>query len=216
MAQTKIMAVIPARGNSKGIPRKNLKLLGGKPLVVWAIDALKDSKLVDLVVVSSEDKKIQEIAFKNKVGVIDRPKGLSSDAATATEVVEHAISLFPDYNIVITYLPTSPFISGSDIDKMVEMLIEKKAKAIQAVAEPREQPFHMCQMKEDNSLFNITKCLNRQFMPKYYHLVGVDITSQKSDGGIYGYEVSIEDGIDIDCLLDFELAEIIANKRSKR
>lgn len=126
----KILAVIPARGCSKTIPRKNIKLIHGKPLVVWSILAAKNSKYLDKIIVSTDDKEIAKIAIKAGAEVLDRPKKYATDKATTISVLQHAIKEVPGYDAIVLLQPTSPLRTGKLIDKAVERFIKSKADTL--------------------------------------------------------------------------------------
>ncbi|OGZ64139.1 MAG: hypothetical protein A3A98_04130 [Candidatus Staskawiczbacteria bacterium RIFCSPLOWO2_01_FULL_40_39] len=126
----KILAVIPARGGSKTIPRKNIKLIHGKPLVVWSILAAKNSKYLDKIIVSTDDKEIAKIAIKAGAEVLDRPKKYATDKATTISVLQHAIKEVPGYDAIVLLQPTSPLRTGKLIDKAVERFIKSKADTL--------------------------------------------------------------------------------------
>jgi len=120
-----ILAVIPARGGSKRCPRKNLKFFRGKPLVLWSIEAAQESKLIDTVVVSTDDWEITGLAMKY-VPVITRPPELATDTATNEDVLRHAIKIFPGHDWVVLLQPTSPLRTPEDIDECI--LLAKQDK----------------------------------------------------------------------------------------
>lgn len=115
-----ILAVIPARGGSKGIPRKNLYPLLGKPLVVWSIEAAKRSALIDRFVVSTEDAEISQICRDAGAEVLQRPVELASDDATSVVVLQHAIQEIP-CKVVVLLQPTSPI--RYDIDAAISIFL---------------------------------------------------------------------------------------------
>src|SRR3989344_6294036 len=102
------IAVIPARGGSKGLPRKNIKKLLGKPLIAYTIEAAKKAKSLDRIFVSTEDKEIAKIAKKYGAEVIERPFELAADDAPTYRVLQHAINEIGNAEVVVTLQPTSP------------------------------------------------------------------------------------------------------------
>ncbi len=124
----KILAIIPARGGSKGVPRKNIRDVGGKPLIYWTIKAALDSGLIDKLVVSTEDKEIAEIARSFNAQVIDRPAELAEDTALTEPVMLHALlelekeGYVPDYVSLIQC--TSPFLTGEVVRDVARKLID--------------------------------------------------------------------------------------------
>lgn len=121
-----ILGVIPARGGSKGIPRKNIKMIAGKPLIAWTIDAAKKSRLMDDFVVSTEDREIANIAKKYGAKIINRPAELATDEATTISVLQHVLSIIPADDIVLLQ-PTSPIRSKGLIDKCIKRYLDAGA-----------------------------------------------------------------------------------------
>lgn len=135
----RVLAIIPARGGSKGIPRKNIKPMLGKPLIAWSIEQAKASGSISKVVVSTEDAEIASVSRKYGAEVIDRPKELASDQASSFDVILHALSHLESkgerFDMFIFLEPTSPLRDVSDIDKSLELLVKNpKANAIVGVA----------------------------------------------------------------------------------
>lgn len=143
MIQNKrVLAVIPARGGSKGVPFKNIKLLCGKPLIFWSIDAGKKSKYVDRVVVSTDDEEIAQVAkdFGGDVPFL-RPVELALDTSAPAEALLHVLTTLEKqgekYDYIIQLDPTSPLRTADDIDSALEALIDNKfAKSIVGMARP--------------------------------------------------------------------------------
>lgn len=126
-----VLALIPARGGSKGLAGKNIKELHGKPLVGWPIEAAVQSKYVDRVIISTDDKKIAEIAKEQGAEVpFLRPTELAGDTATSISVIEHALQYCQSEGFSYRYLiylePTSPLTETEDVDKALELLISQR------------------------------------------------------------------------------------------
>ena len=102
------LAIIPARGGSKRLPRKNILDLSGRPMISWSIDAGLKSKYIDKVVVSSDDDEILDIAKKFKAETVKRPGELASDIATSNDVVKHALENIEEHDYIVLLQPTSP------------------------------------------------------------------------------------------------------------
>jgi len=137
----KLLAIIPARGGSKGIPGKNIKRLGGLPLIAWTIRAAKKSKLIDCVVVSTEDKKIATVAKKFGAEVpFLRPKGLSRDSTPGIEPVLHACLELPEYQEILCLQPTSPLRSSGDIDQLVAFARKRRASSVLSLCPASKHP----------------------------------------------------------------------------
>ncbi len=124
-----ILGVIPARGGSKGIPRKNLKLLLGRPLVCWSISAAKHAELLDRFVVSTEDPEIAAVAHAEGAEVLDRPSELATDGATTVSVLQHAIEVLKPSTVVLLQ-PTSPIRPHGLIDRAISTFRETDADTV--------------------------------------------------------------------------------------
>ena len=115
--------MIPARGGSKGLPKKNVLSFSGKPLIAHTINQAKNSKYIDRIILSSEDKEIIDIVSQYNVDIpFIRPKHLSDDHTSGVDVALHAIKNIPGYEIFIVLQPTSPLRSTEDIDNCIEKL----------------------------------------------------------------------------------------------
>jgi CMP-N-acetylneuraminic acid synthetase len=114
------IAIIPARGGSKGLPGKNIKLLNNKPLIAWSIESALQSKKIDRVIVSTDSDDIKNVALKYGAEVIDRPTHLSTDEATTISVLEHIIEEIPLVDSIVVLQPTSPLRDNNLIDNCIE------------------------------------------------------------------------------------------------
>ena len=117
-----ILGLIPARGGSKGVPGKNIKLIHGKPLIVWTIEHAKKSKKIDKIIVSTDSDEIANVAQKCGVEVLRRPKELATDTASTQDVMVHALQNYPA-DILVLLQPTSPYRSEGLIDRCVESFL---------------------------------------------------------------------------------------------
>lgn len=139
-----VLAIIPARGGSKGIPRKNIKLLAGKPLIAWTIEEAKKSKYIDRLILSSDDEEIIEVAKEyNCETPFKRPAKLADDSARSIDVILHAVNFckeFNDKDICVLLEPTSPLRDSNDIDDAIEFLVNNdNAESIVGIAEVESQ-----------------------------------------------------------------------------
>lgn len=130
----KAIAVIPARGGSKGVPRKNVRLLGGVPLIVHTIRAALASQLLDTVVVSTEDEEIARVAAEAGALVVDRPAELSTDTVQNTDVVRHALhsAQGAGHRQVVLLQPTSPLRGADAIDACLRLLSDGQGGAVRS------------------------------------------------------------------------------------
>ncbi len=227
-----ILGLIPARGGSKGLPRKNIKSLLGKPLIAWTIEQALASKYLDRVVVSTDDKEIAEISKKYGADVpFIRPKELAEDNAKGIDVVLHAIDWFREnnkrkqYDLIMLLQPTSPLRITEDIDKAIELLFLKEAKAIVSVCEVDHHPLWVNTLPEDGCMRNFIRQeimnKNRQELPVFYRLNGAIYLAYcnylKEQKGFFGdktfaYIMPRERSIDIDDEIDLKLAEVMMEK----
>lgn len=227
----RIVALIPARGGSKGLPRKNIRPLSGRPLIAWTIDSAKSSRYVDWTVVSTEDAQIAEIARENGAAVpFMRPEELARDTSRGMEVVLHAIRWIREnektsYDLLLLLQPTSPLRNAGDIDKAIDLLFEKEAKAIVSICETEHHPYRMNTLPANGCLKDFIKQeargKNRQELPVFYRVNGciylayfeylVTNNSFFSDR-TFAYVMPRERSVDMDGELDFELAEIMLKR----
>ncbi len=220
------LAIIPARGGSKRLPRKNVLDLVGKPLIGWTIDAAKNSKYIDRIVVSSDDAEILQIAHDLKVEKIKRPNELASDTSTTFAVIEHVIQqCVCKFDFIVLLQPTSPLRNARHIDEAIELLVERDADAIVSVCETEHSPLWANTLPDNRSMdaFISQDMVNTrsQDLPKYFRLNGAiyicntdQFKQYKTlliDRNSYAYEMIQADSVDIDTQIDFSLAEIQLN-----
>ncbi|MBI3074830.1 MAG: acylneuraminate cytidylyltransferase family protein [Parcubacteria group bacterium] len=148
MEKKKIVAIIPARGGSKGLPRKNIRLLGGKPLISYAIETAKRSAFVQRVLVTTDDKEIAGVAKKYGAEVpFLRPAELAADDTPPDPVLKHALEFLKEKenykpDIIVWLEPPCPFRTPAQIDEAVRLLLaDKKADSLRSVCEPFQNPF---------------------------------------------------------------------------
>lgn len=217
------LAIIPARGGSKRLPRKNILNLCGKPLIAWSVEAGLKSKYIDKVVVSSDDDAILSISNKFGAKTIKRPDKLATDTATTFDAIKHTIENLEKYNYIVLLQPTSPLRDSQHIDEAIELLEEKKADAIISVCEMDHSPLWSNTLPEDGSMNNFLRddVLNKrsQELEKYYRINGA-IYICKTDKllenkgfflkeNIFAYIMNKESSIDIDEEIDFKMAEAL-------
>ncbi len=220
----KIIAIVPARGESKRIPGKNIAKLNGKPLISYSIKQGKKSKLVDRVIVSSDDEKILSVAKKYGAETIKRPKKLAQDKTPTAPVLVHVLeelekeNYYPD--IVVILQPTTPLRSVKDIDNSIKMIASGKADSTETFFKSTQHPFYMCKIRKDKTISLLDKRGNTersQNFPEVYSKAGVVFTVKakilKKTGSFYTKRhkaiiIPIERAVDIDEKADFKLAEI--------
>ena len=228
-----MIAIIPARGGSKGLPGKNIKLLNGKPLIAYTIEAALKSDYIDQVIVTTDDYEIAKVAKTYGANVpFKRPHELSNDTALAIDVYLHAIEFImheEDKKIekFIVLLPTAPLRTYDHINKAIEFFIKTNATTLISIKEA-ETPIAWYMNKNSNErIYNAgfgtgNAVTNRQSNQKYYVPNGaiyiLDYNLLKNERTYYcdntvGFEMSAEDSIDIDTLIEFKLAEILIKER---
>ncbi|GGF08407.1 cytidylyltransferase domain-containing protein [Flavobacterium limi] len=117
----KILALIPARGGSKGVPGKNIKLLGGKPLLLHAYECADNSKYEIDIVVSTDSNEIKSICIENNIKVIDRPAEFAEDSSPVTSAIHHVLENLPvKYDLIVLLQPTSPFRKSGQLDEIID------------------------------------------------------------------------------------------------
>ncbi len=189
-----VLAVIPARGGSKSIPRKNLAEVGGRPLISYVIEAARNAGRVDRVVVSTEDDEIARVARDWGAEVpFRRPDELATDDVSIIPVVRHAMQEMDQIGFcsdaVISLQPTSPFLEGEDIDRTVLKLEETRADSVVSVQPiAHEHPFWVKGLEGDRVVpfneYTNESYLQRQDLPPAYIF----------DGGIFARTRSLLEG----------------------
>jgi CMP-N-acetylneuraminic acid synthetase len=202
-----ILGVTPARGGSKGIPRKNLKPICDKPLIVWTIEAAKASRLVERYVVSTENDEIAEVARKNGAEVIDRPRALATDEASTLSVLQHVLRHIPADTVVLLQA-TSPIRDPGLIDRCIERFLETEADSLATG--------FICKYVEYGQ-----NELRRQDIPGFFYDDG-NVYVMRADlirqGDRYGKRIERmlidrDQNVEIDDEFDFWLAEQVLAKR---
>ena len=223
----RFLALIPARGGSKGLKDKNIRQLNNKPLLAYTIEAAKESEIFDRIIVSTDSEKIAAVALKYGAEVpFMRPKELATDTASSMDVLIYTIELLQEsndkYDYVALLQPTSPLRTSQDIVGAVNLLIEKNANSVVSVCRVEHSPLWSNTLPEDLSLKDFIRPeirnLRRQDLPIFYRLNGAiyivkvsyileskDFFGQES----YAYIMPVNRSVDIDTELDLVLAEVL-------
>jgi len=227
----KVLAVICARGGSKGVPRKNLRLLAGQPLIVHTIEVVRKCPSIDQVVVSTDDPDIAEIARKNGAEVpFMRPKELALNSSAKLPVIKHAVNYMeskesyrPD--IVVDLDPTSPLRTEADIEACIKMIRDEGAGNVFSVTKARRNPyFNMVEIVDGK--VRLVKTLprpvvRRQDAPQVFDM-NASIYAWKREVLMNNDSIFLERtriyempgwALDIDSETDFEFVEFILKKR---
>jgi len=230
-----ILALIPARGGSKSVPRKNIRTLAGRPLLAWTIDAALSCKMCDRVVLSTDDAETASIARSFGAEVpFTRPAELALDDTLDFPVCAHALSWLdanqayrPDF--VVWLRPTSPLRVARDIDEAVELLVSSGADAVRSVCLAEHHPYWMHRIEGDRLIpfvenIDLGKFMRRQQLPPVYRLNGsVDAVTAANveagrlfEGDVRAYVMPQERSIDVDSHTDFALAELLIKEQGMK
>lgn len=224
------LAIIPARGGSKRLPRKNVLNLVEKPLIAWTIEAGMKSNYIDKVIVTSDNDEILSLSQKYGAITIKRPLELASDTATTFDVIEHTINNTSVYDYIVLLQPTSPLRNVDHIDKAIELLMTKKSNAVISVCETDHSPLWSNTLPKDGNMSNfiLTEVKNKrsQDLETYYRLNGAiyicdckKLLEEKSfilKEKTFAYTMDRQSSVDIDTQEDFNFAKfLIQNQLTK-
>lgn len=218
----RIIAIIPARGGSKGIPRKNVRLMNNMPLISYAIRTALRTDLIDDVLVSTDDEEIANISRMYGAKVVIRPENLATDAVTLDPVVHHAVKCYEEENenvdIVITMQPTSPLLKSETFQGALNAFLEMGIDTmISAVNKP-----HLAWGEKRGTYFPLyEKRLNRQYLPKHLMETGAFVITKRefvTEDSRFGaninlYEIPDEESVDIDDYADWTICEMRLNRK---
>jgi CMP-N-acetylneuraminic acid synthetase len=225
MDSKKIVAIITARGGSKGLPRKNILDLNGKPLIAHTVDAAINSKVFEKVIVTTDDKEIKNVSLQYGVEVIDRPKELATDTASSLDVIEHALldlqANGENYSHFILLQPTSPLRNAIHIQEAWKKYSEEEASSLISVVEVEHTPFKML-IEKDGKIEPLTQWEDltkpRQKLPKAFlpngaiYISEVKMFLNKKNlfkNPLSVYIMNQNDSIDIDTKEDLEKTNLL-------
>jgi len=239
----KILAIIPARGGSKGVPGKNTRMLAGKPLIAWTIEEAKKSKMLTRIIVSTDSEEIAAVAKQCGAEVpFMRPPAISGDLATDVEFLDQALEWLEtneDYapDILLRLPPTSPLRTAQHIDEGIEKLISTPdADACRPIVETEKHPYKFWKISKEGvwlepflpksfTGFDEPQNLPRQVLPKVYrHTGAMDVLwtrTLKEQGSTSGKNLTYffmdqESSVNIDSMFDFEFAEFLMQKKLRQ
>ena len=216
------LGLIPARGGSKGIPRKNIKMIAGKPLIIWTIEAALQSSLLGAVVVSTDDPEIAEIARQAGAEVpFMRPAELAQDQTPGLDPVLHALNQLTQYDSVLLLQPTSPLRTTEDIDGCLSLVMQKKASSVVSVNEADTHPYWTYRLNSDQTMVRFVEAASiarRQDLPTAFTLNGsmyfaeakwLRLSGSLVNTETMAYVMSREHSVDLDTQLDWKFAELL-------
>jgi len=226
IGRKKVLAVIPARGESKRLPGKNIRLLKDKPLIVYSIQAAQKCPEIDKIVVSTDSEEIANIASSADAEVHIRNKDLSSDNTSTIDVLKDLLERLRVYDICITLQPTSPLRTTYDIQSSLDLFDKKLADAVISVCRAEHPPQWTNKIGQDGEMdgFISKSIVNQrsQDLGDYYRLNGaiycnlvekiLTANSLIFERKSYAYVMPLNRSVDIDTLDDFELAEYYLSK----
>lgn len=230
MSDLRVLGVITARGGSKGVPRKNIRPLGGKPLIAWTIDAARRSALLTDFLVSTEDEEIARVSREHDAPVpFLRPAELATDEAKSIPVVQHALDWLAreqdtSYDAVMILQPTSPFRTAGDIDAAIRLLAETGADSVMAMVKLEDfSPMKLKRIASDGRILPLFGDEGRESAQRH---AGEEVfkrncaiyltrTATFSRGDLFGadsraYVMPSERSVDINTPFDFLVAETLA------
>lgn len=226
-----VLAIIPARGGSKGVPRKNVRPLAGKPLVAWTIEEAKKSKYIDRLILSSEDDEIIGAARSYGCEVpFKRPQDLALDHTPGIDPVLHALSALPEkYDYIVLLQPTSPLREASDIDGCLSYCLQYEAPACVTVTDPDKSPYWAYSVDYKMAMRPLIERENpeaarRQELPRLYVLNGAVYAAESQwliksmtflTKETVAYFMPRERSVDIDTELDLKICNYLLLDRKK-
>jgi CMP-N,N'-diacetyllegionaminic acid synthase len=216
----KVLAIIPARGGSKGLPRKNIRMVGGRPLIAWTIEAAKDSRYIDRMILSSDDEEIMLMAEKYGCEVpFRRSPELATDECGTMDVVIDALQRCPGYDWIVLLQPTSPLRTTADIDGAILKCVTHQARACVSVCQVEQNPYQMFFLENAHlrPVMEGPSATRRQDLPPVYLLNGAVYVAKIANlmqnrsfvpPGVVAYEMPSSRSLDIDTKHDLYLFEL--------
>ena len=233
MSDKRVIAIIPARGGSKGVVHKNIRLLGNKPLLAWTIDVVKKVEKIDRVIVSTDCDAIADVAKSYGAEVNMRPADLATDKALVIDVVKHLVGILrtqgENADIFLLLEPPAPFRAECDVNETLSLLLDNDYDSVATFSEAPLNPYRAWSLKGDKPQLiipNANPWKPRQCLPSAYKLNGAVYAfrysrmPQNSPAMLFGRCGAVimpnERSVDIDTELDFKLAELIVGEMNGR
>ena len=217
------LAIIPARMGSKGIPGKNVKLLGGQPLIAFTIDQALTSTRLSKIVISTDDPMVIDIAASYGIEAVHRPSALAMDNTPMSSVISHVAKKFTSFSHLVILQPTSPLRSTDDIDAVINQAERTGCPSVISVTEVKNHPYWTFKKDSNERLLpfceeiELAKFPTRQSLEKVYALNGAIYCVERSwfmeTGKLIGqeslgYEMPLSRSIDIDSPEDWKFAQM--------
>jgi CMP-N-acetylneuraminic acid synthetase len=222
-----VLGLIPARGGSKTIPRKNIKDIAGKPLIAWTIESALGSRLLAAVVVSTDDLEIGEVARRYGAETpFVRPAELARDDTPGVDPVLHALEVLPGFDAVLLMQPTSPLRTSEDINECIRFAEGIGAGCVVSVTEASQHPYWMYRLDAERRLQSLIAekhVTRRQDLPAVYAANGALYFARREwlqrqrafvTADTFGYVMPVERSIDIDSPFDWKLAELLLKEKA--
>ena len=226
----RVVAVIPARGGSKSVSRKNIREVGGKPLLAWSIDVALEAASIDRIIVSTDSEEIATVAQEHGAEVSERPERLATDDALVVDTLKHLIEKIRKEGASAAYMamlePTCPFRSAGDVESALELLIGDGLNSVASFTNAELNPYRAWTIEGDRPrpvIDDADPWQPRQSPPDAYQLNGgvyafaVDALPDSGPGLLFGDCGAIvmppERSVDIDTPLDLEFARLVAERR---
>ncbi|MBR4537058.1 MAG: acylneuraminate cytidylyltransferase family protein [Bacteroidales bacterium] len=218
----RVLALIPARGGSKGIPKKNIVDLCGKPLIAWTIEAAKAADVFDAIVVSTDSEEIAKVAKDwGAETPFLRPAEFAADTSSGEGVSRHAVAELHkqgrDFDVIVYLQPTSPLRKPQHISEALDMFLNRNLPSLVSVSPVTEHPLYMRSIAPNGHMtkvLNIPSNVRRQDLQPFYILNGAiyinwvrDIENSVGSENLFAYIMSIEDSIDINTYEDLNIAK---------
>ncbi len=223
----KIIAIIPARGGSKTIPKKNIRECAGKPLIFYTIESAKRAGVFERVIVSTDDGEIKEISLRYGAEVIDRPTELAADASPVEDALIHTLDVLKEKEnceptVVMCLEPTAPLRSVETIKAVIDLYKTTDADSVMTVESEHECHMNLIDGKIDFLIKNPPR-RRQDRKPLYKENGGTYLTEVKTlrekrkvlGDNLYGYVLPREEAVDINDLLDFQIAGAIIKLKAK-
>lgn len=224
----KILGIIPARGGSKGVKRKNVRLLDGKPLISYAIESAKTSKYLTKFFVSTDDQEIASVASDFGAEVLPRPKELAEDKTPMIPVLQHALlesekKYDTQFDYLIILQPTAPMRTAEDIDQAILQIVDSKSNSLVSLYEVEDcHPARMYRIEEGKlqPIMAEPKGALRQALPAVFHRNGIIyistreliLSGQIMDDTCTPFIMDASKSVNIDTEQDLEYAEFVFSK----